>query len=126
MFSWKRYEQHINSNLTVFSRGDRSVPPTRWWNHWYLLLTKAWKRAIVIEVEPNHGNPHAIFAIGYDPVKGAAMCRPLNRMTTKVAFRVGFEPCCFFALDSEGKQIPLRVVAELTPVVMLDEDVALV
>lgn len=126
MFGWKKYKNTVNSDLAVFSRGDVNAPRTHWWNHWYLLLTKAWKRVIVVEVDPAHGDAHSIFTVGYDPQEGAAMCRALNRMTTKVAFRVGFEPCYFFALDSQGKQIPLRIVAELVPAVMLEDDVVLV
>ena len=126
MFGWKTYKTPVDTDLAVFSRGDATVPRTHWWNHWYLLLTDAWKRVIVVEVDPSYGDAYAIYSVGYDPEKGSAMCRPINRMTTKAAFRVGYEPCYFFALNSEGKQIPLRIVTELMPAVMLEPGATIV
>lgn len=125
MFEWKKLDKHYNLDLAVVSLGDKSCPPTRWWNHWWLLATGAWKHAVVIEVEPP-ADKHAMHTVGYDPFEGSAMCKRLDIMTAKVAFRMGYESCRFFAFDAQGNQLPLRVVTAMVPVVMLDEDVVLV
>ena len=123
MFGWVKLKKDYDKNLAVTSIGDNGCPPTRWWNHWWLVLRGVWIWAIVIEVEPS-SNQHLM--VGYAPSSGSPMMRPIPPTATKVAFRVGHEPCSFFAFNSEGQQVPVKLVHQHIPIVKLDPDILLV
>jgi len=84
------------------AKGDKTVPPTRWWNHLYLLLFR-WRKVTVYLVPEEYTS----YRVGYKPETGPARIleEPLN--SRRFAVRNGFEDCVFFAIDRDGHEIIL-------------------
>lgn len=114
---WKRSDGGKSCNGRTVE-GDTTVPPTRWWNHWWLVW-RGWSTVAVFEVKTDKA-----FRVGYRdawatayintdllnvPVTGA---RPLGRTTRWPHFNllVGFEDCTFFAVDEDGNEVPITLI----------------
>lgn len=102
---WKRYRGKIRS-LCV--EGDKTAPPTTWWNHLYLALW-GWKVVTVFEVSVEEAKLG--YRIGYLPVNGKAMIE--SRVNHDRRFRVknGHEACTFFAIALDGTGVALKMIA---------------
>ena len=102
---WKRYRGKIRS-LCV--EGDKTAPPTTWWNHLYLALW-GWKVVTVFEVSVEEAKLG--YRIGYLPFDGKAMIE--ERINHDRRFRVknGNEACTFFAIAPDGIEVALTMVA---------------
>lgn len=114
--SWKTFNGQVRG---LYVRGDASVPPTRWWNHLWLLFF-IWKKVTVLRPAVHLGS----YRVGYVPFKGRSMVldKPLN--LSKFAVRNGHEDCTFFAVADNGNEVEL-VVVEQTTTDALEEDTAL-
>lgn len=104
--SWKVFDGAVRGTRVD---GDPTVAPTRWWNHLYLLMF-CWKKIAVFQVMP--GDDDKGYYIGYVPMSGRAMISTELTHTGTFSVKEGFEPCTFFALDRDGREIPLELVLE--------------
>lgn len=90
--------------------GDKSVLPTRWWNHLFYVLF-GWKTVAVFEVVgplPLNSGYH----VGFRTYKGEMwVCRNHEIMEKQFAMQVGHEDCEFFALMKHSTSLlPIRLV----------------
>ena len=103
---WTKYDTRIHSVTGVEVQGDRNVPPTRWWNHLWLLWF-GWKTVVLFEV------PQAIaeagYQIGYWPSAGQPRINTTIYHHRFFQMRIGYENCRFFCM-SGGKEIHFIVV----------------
>jgi hypothetical protein len=100
---WNVYDKKVNG---VRLQGDQTMPPTRWWNHLFLLWFR-WSLWSVCEV-PEGAGP---YQIGYVPFQGPARLRsePIN--TRRFAVRHGREDCTFFVLAcNDGRELPINII----------------
>lgn len=104
--TWKKFEGNVVGTRV---EGDPSVPPTRWYNHLWLLMF-GWKKVAVFMAM----NASAPARVGFRPFRGDAMLReePLDRGTFRV--RIGHEACTFFVVGDDGKEIPLELLKVTT------------
>lgn len=87
--------------------GDLAAPPTRWWNHLYLLLY-GWNKVAVLRLVKLKA-AYGVYYIGYVALRGSARITKVYA-GSHVRMRIGREPCRFFALELDGKEIPLDLV----------------
>lgn len=101
---WKKYHSEI---LGTAIEGDRTSPPTRWWNHIFLVLW-GWKTVTVFGV-----SEEAVrigYRVGYRPLCGQSMVEDRISHEPTFRMRVGHEACTFFAVTADGQEIPLQTV----------------
>jgi len=97
---WKRFDsKSVNGTL---AKGDKSVPPTHWWNHLYLKFFR-WHQVTVFQVPEGT----ATYRVGYKPEVGPAMFLDELMVSRQFAVRNGFEDCVFYAINSAGREIVL-------------------
>lgn len=103
---WQTYLGRVEGLLLG---GDKNVPPTKWWNHIWLIL-HVWKTvsvlAVPIEVKA--------FRVGYIPESGVAKYNTKVLTVPWFAVRHGHEDCRFFAIDLKGTELPLEVSRRTT------------
>ncbi|MFA5185054.1 MAG: hypothetical protein WC551_01050 [Patescibacteria group bacterium] len=95
---WKKFDgSRVHGNR---AKGDKTVPPTRWWNHLYLKFFR-WHKVTIYMV------PDGIvcYRVGYKPEVGPAMLREELMTSRKFAVRNGHEDCVFYAVGSDGREI---------------------
>jgi len=100
MMAWVKFNaSRIRGTL---AKGDKSVPPTRWWNRRYLQLF-CWNKMTVFMV------PEGIesYRVGFKSLTGDAELNEEVLTSRKFAVRNGFEDCIFFAIDRDGREITL-------------------
>jgi len=93
----------------TLARGDKTMPPTRWWNHLFLLWFK-WDKVTVFEV-PAGVIP---YRVGYKPEVGPAMLKEDLMSSRRFAVRNGHEDCVFYAVDDTGKEIILLEIEQIS------------
>lgn len=103
---WKRYAGRV---IGIHLAGDPNVPPTRWWNHWFLVHF-VWKQVSILEV-PEEVD---VYRIGFIDTFGGTMYNTRPMFKRRFAVRHGHEPCSFFAVTKDGTEIPLTLVKRLT------------
>ncbi|MFA6429238.1 MAG: hypothetical protein WCV84_01940 [Patescibacteria group bacterium] len=64
---WTKHQGNVQG---VHVEGDKSAPPTKWWNHLYLALW-GWKAVTVFEVSEDAAREG--YQLGYLPFDGNAM-----------------------------------------------------
>lgn len=102
---WKQYEGYVTGTKT---EGDKSVTPTRWWNHLYSALV-SWKVVTVFEVPEQAARSG--YKIGYLAFNGEAMIEDKVNHSRRFRMKNGHEDCTFFAITRDGEEVPLKVVA---------------
>jgi hypothetical protein len=106
---WKEYKGASITGTLV--QGDPESPPTRWYNHLYLVLF-GWKVTVcfqVSEYDAKHG-----YHVGYVPFNGKAMAEVDTYFDRQFRMKIGHEDCTFFAINRHGKEIPLKIVHRIT------------
>lgn len=108
---WREYPGRVEGLLLA---GDKNVPPTKWWNHLWL-IHRVWKTVsvLVVPVEVK------AYRVGYIPESGVAMFSTKVLNVPWFAVRHGYEDCRFFAVDLEGTELPIDV-SRRTTVAKLD------
>lgn len=96
---WKKIE--LDSGTAV--EGNKSAPPTRWWNHLWLALF-GWKIVVTFRVPKTLAESG--YYIGYSPIMGGAMYNTEICHDEHFSMKVGHEDCKFFALPVETTQPP--------------------
>ena len=111
MFGWKKiHTSRRNPIKGTLAAGDPSQPPTRWWNHLWLLWF-SWEH-IVFGVQEEAANGG--YRVGYK-AGGVAMVYGKVFHDTRFRVRIGHEDCKFFALDAKGKEIHgIKLLAQLS------------
>ena len=97
---WKPFDGYAQGKL---ARGVSTYPPTRWWNHLFLLKF-VWKQVTVFQVPKGTRR----YRVGYRPFKGPARILEELQDSALFAVRNGHEDCHFFALDPHGSEIKLE------------------
>ena len=100
---WKRYEGGACTGILV--KGDPSVPPTRWWNHLYLLWF-GWKQVAVFWA-PARAMTYFSYRIGYRTCTGEAFIRVKPIQDNCFRMLVGHEDVTFFAVDRSYQEVPI-------------------
>lgn len=119
--SWSAFAEDPTKVGGILLKGDTTVPPTRWWNHLFLLWWY-WKQVSVIEIVGKYNAP---YSIGYIPFTGKAMIWSEEFRGRCFAVRHGHEDCRFFALDRHGFPAELRPI-QRTMLNELDDDIPLI
>ncbi len=88
--------------------GDPTVPPTRWWNHLYLLHF-VWKETSILEVI-DMDQP---FYVGYIDSNGKTMYKA-KLLDGRFSVLHGHEACRFFAVRPDGTELDVNVVTRTT------------
>lgn len=105
---WKEFPSTVQGTL---AKGDPSVSPTTWYNHWYMAKW-GWKTVTVFEVSEEAAENG--YDIGYKPFEGKTRVEGKTNHERRFRMKNGFEDCTFFAIDKDGKEVPLTVVARTT------------
>jgi hypothetical protein len=103
---WKSYTGRIEG---IILQGDPKVPPTRWWNHLWLVLF-VWNEVTILEVPPD-APP---YRVGYAPYAGGQMYQTRLLHKPRFAVRHGHENCRFFAVTADGTELPLKIATRTT------------
>lgn len=85
--------------------GDLQMPPTLWWNRWF--LRRFWWKKLVIFAVPE-GSEYTVSCRNFLGELYQLEWRP--RDDPRFAVFVGRENCTFIALDKKGREIPLDVI----------------
>ena len=88
---WKKV--NVNDGACTFVQGDKNAPPTRWWNHWWLVLF-GWKTIVTFRVPEEVAK--AGYYVGYWAFKGPAMCKNERLHDEIFSMKIGHENCRFF------------------------------
>ena len=106
MFGWSEYKGDPIKGIKV--EGDKTVPPTKWWNVPYL-RAYVWKVVTVFEVSQEAARDG--YRIGYVPFKGKAMLEDVGYHDRRCFGMLnGYEDCTFFAVSVlDGSEVPLAV-----------------
>ncbi len=117
MFGWTKVK--AQAKIGTLAHGDPAMPPTRWWNHLFLRLFQ-WRQVTVFEFAPDSASkwfPTMGYMVGYKLNDREDMWGMLcNTILHDTCFRVrnGYENCVFFAIDLDGREMPLRIVKQTT------------
>jgi len=97
---WRRTHR---TYLGIIVPGDKTVPPTRWWNHLWLLLW-GWKCYAFFSVRyvPSDG-----YFVGFRDFTEKTMIQSVKQTSPEFRVRIGYEDCEFFAINAKGKPIDL-------------------
>lgn len=104
--AWNVFDGRVRGTMVD---GDNTVSPTRWWN-WAYYAWFGWKKVAVFRVPT--GIEQDGYFIGYVPQKGAARVSTQPCFSETFSVKEGHEPCTFFALDRDGREVPLELVLE--------------
>jgi hypothetical protein len=101
MWFWRKYSGRVYG---LELKGDPEMPPTRWWNAWFLRLC-VWKEATILEV------PDGVdaYRVGFIPQGGQAEYHRKIRDAPRFAVKHGREDCRFFAVMLDGTELPLKI-----------------
>ena len=106
--SWNNYDGPAVGTTIA---GDKDAPPTRWWNRWYLALF-GWKTVTVFEV--SREDAMRGYSVGYIDFDENAKVEVETSYDRHFRMKNGYEDCAFFAVNSEGKELRLKVVSRTT------------
>ena len=81
--------------------GDETAPPTRCWNHLYLLWF-GWKHVVVFDVSEEDAQRG--YKTGYVPFKGRPMINSVVRHARRFRMRIGHEDCTFCAISADSEK----------------------
>ena len=95
------YKGVVSRGLVV--AGDKSVPPTRWWNNNWLVNVAHKKHAVLTYLGPRS------YQLGYRNSRGVNMLydRKIESREYQIRIPIGHEDRMFFAIDSLGNEIEL-------------------
>lgn len=99
----------VNSSSLTTVPGDPDAPAATWWNLWYL-IAMGWKTVVVFDVGPFIDS----FRVGFINSIGEVHVGPVVRGKVRFAALVGREDCRFFARDTNGKDVSLRIAKRMT------------
>lgn len=112
MIPWSKFSRKIEGKLV---KGDKTAPPTKWWNyHW--LLWFGWKKVAVFKVSDEAAKNG--YHVGFKPSAGEAEVHLALCHSRTFKMAIGREDCIFFAIDEKGREVPLKLLA----VAKKDED----
>ncbi|MDQ7814499.1 MAG: hypothetical protein RDU25_01695 [Patescibacteria group bacterium] len=99
----------------TLAKGDKTMPPTRWWNHLFLLWFK-WDKVTVFEVASLNREEKQVapYRVGYKPQVGPAMLRDDLMTSRRFAVLNGNEDCVFFAVDENGNEVALLEIEQVS------------
>jgi hypothetical protein len=98
---WKPFEGTVTGNVMY---GDPKAPVSRWWNNWWLIAF-GWKKVAVFEAKlPNPVDP---FFVGFRASDGTMKLNDEPQHARMFRVLIGRESCTFFAVGTEGEEIPL-------------------
>lgn len=102
--NWSKFSRAVEGRLI---KGDKTVPPTTKWNY-YWLRWFVWKRVVVFEVDREAAGRG--FRVGFKKPDGEAEVCLATCYSHRYKMRLGHEDCIFFAVNEQGREIPLKVV----------------
>lgn len=97
---WKKFSKEIKNGELV--KGDKTAPPTRWWNILWLLFF-GWKKQAVL----NNVMLGRACRVGYRDFHGKTMLNSEFTYERRFRVRIGHEDCTFFGIDADGKETVL-------------------
>ena len=89
---WERLDKTVTAGILV--PGDKLAPPTRWWNHWFLVLF-GWKTVATFRVGTSIAKNG--YSVGYTTDKGVSWQSGETCHDQFFSLKVGHEDCVFFA-----------------------------
>lgn len=96
--AWKRYIAPVRG---IKVQGDKKAPPTRWWNHLWLVLF-GWKTVVVFTGSvPIKLGLTCGFKVGYRDFHGRAYISTGSVKAEGFKMLIGHEDCTFFAVTSD-------------------------
>ena len=105
---WSKFDGAVQGTMV---EGDRTVPATHWWNHWWLVW-RGWQTVSVFEALTDKP-----FRVGFRNQWGKAYLRSSPLTDRVFNALVGFEDCTFFAIDEDGREVPLTIVRRISRLV---------
>lgn len=98
---WKK----IGIKTGTMVEGDKSSPPTRWWNKYWLVLF-GWKVVATFRVPKDIAA--AGYYVGYTPIKGSTWYNDSATHGEVYSMKIGHEDCEFFVLPVDQKSPPIK------------------
>ncbi|MBP9749030.1 hypothetical protein KBD18_02370 [Patescibacteria group bacterium] len=109
---WSQWEEYTGTAIGTRVDGDPDVPATNTASHLYLRVV-GWKMTAVLEI--SRVQAECGYHLGYIPFEGKPRFHTTVFYDTRFRMRVGHEDPTFFAVSTDGSEIPLTLVAR-TPV----------
>ncbi len=101
------WTEYLGKVTGVRVEGDKTVSPTRWWNHLWLVLV-GWKVVTVFEVSAEDAEQG--YRIGYIAFDGKTMVESTVHHDRRFRMKNGHEDCSFFAVTINGREVPLTII----------------
>ncbi|MFA6100187.1 MAG: hypothetical protein WC750_04955 [Patescibacteria group bacterium] len=104
MLAWEKFSDKVEGKLV---EGDKTAPPTKWWNfHWLLLF--GWKNVVIFKVSQEAAERG--YHVGFRPLIGEAQFHFVTCHSRSFKMSLGHEDCTFFAIDDKGHEIPIELL----------------
>lgn len=107
--AWKDYD---NTVVGTKVEGDKSISPTTFLRRIYYAHLGGWKVVTVFEVSEEAAENG--YDIGYRAFDGETKVEGKVNHERRFRMKNGYEDCIFFAIDHEGKEASLTVIARTT------------
>lgn len=105
MIPWSKFSRKFEGRLV---KGDKTAPPTKWWNyHW--LLWFGWTKVAVFKVSDDVATRG--YHVGFKPPNSEAQVHLAVCHSRRFKMTVGHEDCTFFVIDEKGHEIPIELIA---------------
>ena len=106
---WNPWSLTRVPDRAVWIPGDPVAIPTQWWNHFYL---DNWTTLQVFELSPQ--DARGGYRVGAIIFNLQALIETHISYERRFCVRIGHEECGFFALASDGRELPLMPIARTT------------
>ncbi|HVM90356.1 MAG TPA: hypothetical protein VMU11_00470 [Verrucomicrobiae bacterium] len=103
--AWRTYSGRVDG---LPLKGDPEMPPTTWWNAWFLRAF-VWKQATILMVPPEVKE----YRVGFIPGNGIAEYNTNIIRAPRFAVKHGREDCRFFAVMLDGTELPLKIACRM-------------
>ncbi|MBI2038240.1 MAG: hypothetical protein HYT15_04970 [Candidatus Magasanikbacteria bacterium] len=97
---WKKVDR-VDKGITI--TGNHGVPPTRWWNHWWLALF-GWKTIVTFSLPDEVATSG--YRVGFTTKDGKSWCKRTIAHDKFFSMKIGYEDCKFWVKAARNPEQP--------------------